>query len=149
MQDKDREAADAVRALVAERAAALAAGDEAAAAAVYVPDSGLAARDREVIRRAAAQDSTGSGFTALSGLSMEVVSLEEQPPAPGAHLSPAEAARSRTYRAEVLTRGWHGELPAGSAVTREGGDARQSVRITVVQTSQGWRLTDVTPLPRK
>lgn len=149
MQDKDREAADAVRALVAERAAALAAGDEAAAAAVYVPDSGLAARDREVIRRAAAQDSTGSGFTALSGLSMEVASLEEQPPAPGAHLSPAEAARSRTYRAEVLTRGWHRELPAGSAVTREGGDARQSVRITVVQTSQGWRLTDVTPLPRK
>ncbi|RKQ36264.1 protein kinase domain-containing protein [Kocuria tytonis] len=146
MQDKNREAQRAVRDLVAARAAALAAGDENAAAAVYVPESRLAARDREVIRRAAAQDAAGTGRTAFSGLSMEVVQLAEQSPAPGARLTPAEAARTRTYRAQVVTRGWHGELPAGSHVTREGAEARQSVRISVVQTSQGWRLTDVTPV---
>lgn len=145
-QDRDREAQQAVKNLVAARAAALATGDEAAVDAVYVPESRLAAKDREVIRRAGAQDTGGTGFTAFSGISMEVVELAEQKRGRDARVSPAEAARTRTYRAEVLTRGWHGDVPSGSHVTRKDGEAVQSLRISVVQTPEGWRLTDVTPV---
>ena len=147
MQDKDDEARQAVKDLVAARSEALAAGDEAALGSVYVPRSGLAARDRDVIRRAASQDRGGTGYTALSGVRMEVVELEEQKAGPGSGLSPAEAARTRTYHAVVATTGWHGELPDHSALTRSGDEVRQSLRISVVQTPHGWRLTDVTPLP--
>ena len=146
MQDKDGEARRAVETLVSARGAALAAGDETAVGEVYVPDSGLAARDRDLIRRAKAQDTSGSGFTALSGVSMDVVRLTEQRPRTGSGLTPAEAARTRTYDAEVRTRGWHGELPTGSHVTRKGDDARQILRISVTHTPQGWRLADVTPV---
>ncbi|WP_270259138.1 protein kinase domain-containing protein [Kocuria marina] len=146
MQDKDGEARRAVEGLVSARAAALAAGDETAAADVYVADSGLAARDRDLIRRAKAQDTSGSGFTALSGVSMDVVRLTEQRPRAGSGLTPAEAARTRTYDAEVRTRGWHGELPTGAHVTRQGDEALQTLRISVTHTPQGWRLADVTPV---
>ncbi|WP_313361540.1 protein kinase domain-containing protein [Kocuria sp.] len=146
MQDKDGEARRAVEGLVSARAAALAAGDETAVAEVYVADSGLAARDRDLIRRAKAQDTSGSGFTALSGVSMDVVRLTEQRPRAGSGLTPAEAARTRTYDAEVRTRGWHGELPTGSHVTRQGDEALQTLRISVTHTPQGWRLADVTPV---
>lgn len=146
MQDKDGEARRAVEGLVSARAAALAAGDETAAAEVYVAESGLAARDRDLIRRAKAQDTSGSGFTALSGVSMDVVRLTEQRPRAGSGLTPAEAARTRTYDAEVRTRGWHGELPTGSHVTRQGDEALQTLRISVTHTPQGWRLADVTPV---
>lgn len=146
MQDKDGEARRAVEGLVSARAAALAAGDETAVAEVYVADSGLAARDRDLIRRAKAQDTAGSGLTALSGVSMDVVRLTEQRPRAGSGLTPAEAARTRTYDAEVRTRGWHGELPSGSHVTRQGDEALQTLRISVTQTPRGWRLADVTPV---
>ncbi|CAL8897534.1 protein kinase [Kocuria varians] len=146
MQEKDRAARDAVADLVARRARALAAGDEAAVEAVYVPQSGLAARDRDLIRRAAAQSGSGSGPTALTGMSMEVASLEEQEPDPGAHLTPTEAARSKTYDADVVTRGWNGPLPTGAAVANDGDQVRQHLRLTIVRTSQGWRLADVTPV---
>ncbi|WP_206478358.1 MULTISPECIES: protein kinase [Kocuria] len=146
MQDKDGEARRAVEGLVSARAAALAAGDETAVAEVYVADSGLAARDRDLIRRAKAQDTSGSGFTALSGVSMDVARLTEQRPRAGSGLTPAEAARTRTYDAEVRTRGWHGELPTGSHVTRQGDEALQTLRISVTHTPQGWRLADVTPV---
>ncbi len=146
MQDKDGEARRAVEGLVSARAAALAAGDETAAAEVYVADSGLAARDRDLIRRAKDQDTSGSGFTALSGVSMDVVRLTEQRPRAGSGLTPAEAARTRTYDAEVRTRGWHGELPTGSHVTRQGDEALQTLRISVTHTPRGWRLADVTPV---
>lgn len=146
MQDKDGEARRAVEGLVSARAAALAAGDETAVAEVYVADSGLAARDRDLIRRAKAQDTSGSGFTALSSVSMDVARLTEQRPRAGSGLTPAEAARTRTYDAEVRTRGWHGELPTGSHVTRQGDEALQTLRISVTHTPQGWRLADVTPV---
>ncbi|MBS6030745.1 MAG: hypothetical protein KH989_08625 [Kocuria rhizophila] len=146
MQDKDREARGAVGDLVARRAAALAAGDEAAAEAVYVPRSGLAARDKDLIRRAAARGGADAGTTELSELRMKVVSLAEQKPDTAARLSPADAARTRTYNAEVVTRGWRGALPTGSAVTGDGDLARQRLRITITATAQGWRLADVTPL---
>ncbi|MEX5267609.1 serine/threonine protein kinase [Kocuria sp. CPCC 204721] len=146
MQDKDGEARRAVEGLVSARAAALAAGDETAVAEVYVADSGLAARDRDLIRRAKAQDTAGSGLTALSGVSMDVVRLTEQRPRAGSGLTPAEAARTRTYDAEVRTRGWHGELPSGSHVTRQGDEALQTLRISVTHTPRGWRLADVTPV---
>ena len=146
MQDKDGEARRAVEGLVFARAAALAAGDETAVAEVYVADSGLAARDRDLIQRAKAQDTSGSGFTALSGVSMDVVRLTEQRPRAGSGLTPAEAARTRTYDAEVRTRGWHGELPSGSHVTRQGDEALQTLRISVTHTPLGWRLADVTPV---
>lgn len=146
MQDKDGEARRAVEGLVSARAAALAAGDETAVAEVYVADSGLAARDRDLIRRAKAQDTSGSGFTALSSVSMDVARLTEQRPRAGSGLTPAEAARTRTYDAEVRTRGWHGELPTGSHVTRQGHEALQTLRISVTHTPQGWRLADVTPV---
>lgn len=146
MQDKDGEARRAVEGLVSARAAALAAGDETAVAEVYVADSGLAARDRDLIRRAKAQDTAGSGLTALSGVSMDVVRLTEQRPRAGSGLTPAEAARTRTYDAEVRTRGWHGELPTGSHVTRQGDEALQTLRISVTHTPRGWRLADVTPV---
>lgn len=77
---------------------------------------------------------------------MEVVSLAEQKPDAAAHLSPADAARTRTYDAEVVTRGWRGALPTGSAVTRDGDAARQRLRITITSTAEGWRLADVTPV---
>ncbi|RLY91126.1 hypothetical protein EAE32_11090 [Kocuria tytonicola] len=146
MQDLEREAQQAVRDLVAARAAALSAGDESAVASVYVPGSRLAAKDREVIRRAGAQDTGGTGFTAFSGISMDVVELREESTARGPHVSPAEAARTRTYRTEVVTRGWHGGVPTGAHVTRKGGEAVQTLRISVVQTPEGWKLTDVTPV---
>lgn len=146
MQDKDGEARRAVEGLVFARAAALAAGDETAVAEVYVADSGLAARDRDLIQRAKAQDTSGSGFTALSGVSMDVVRLTEQRPRAGSGLTPAEAARTRTYDAEVRTRVWHGELPSGSHVTRQGDEALQTLRISVTHTPLGWRLADVTPV---
>lgn len=146
MQDKDGEARRAVEGLVSARAAALAAGDETAVAEVYVADSGLAARDRDLIRRAKAQDTSGSGFTALSSVSMDVARLTEQRPRAGSGLTPAEAARTRTYDAEVRTRGWHGELPSGSHVTRQGDEALQTLRISVTHTPRGWRLADVTPV---
>ncbi|MDO4919809.1 protein kinase [Kocuria sp.] len=145
MADRDREAQQAVRDLVAARAAALAAGDESAVAAVYVPGSRLAARDQDLIRRAAEQTAANPGSSAFSGLSMETTFLAEERPR-GQRLSPAEAARTRTYRAVVLTRGWRGTLPSGSSVTGGTEGARQALRISVVQTPQGWRLADVTPL---
>ena len=149
VQDKEREAREAVTQLVSARAAALAAGDEAAVSAVYVPDSALAAKDRDLIRRAAAQPAPGTGETALSGLSMEVESLEEEERVPGGRLTPAEEARTRTYRAEIVTRGWDGAVPTQAHVRRDGAQARQAVRVTVVWTPEGWRLADVAPLPSR
>ena len=146
VQDRDREAQQAVRDLVAARAAALAAGDGAAVDAVYVPGSQLATRDRETIQRARAQDTGGTGFTAFSGIRMRVVELAEQKRTRDARVSPAEAARIRTYRAEVATQGWHGEVPAGSHVTQRADEAVQDLWISVVQTPEGWRLADVTPV---
>lgn len=146
MQDRARQAQEAVRDLVAARAAALAAGDESALASIYVPESRLAARDREVIRRAGAQDTGGTGLTAFSGISMDVVELREENTARDTRVSPAEAARTRTYRTQVVTRGWHGDVPTEAHVTRRGEEAVQTLRISVVQTPEGWRLTDVTPV---
>ena len=148
-QDKEREAREAVTQLVSARAAALAAGDEAAVSAVYVPDSALAAKDRDLIRRAAAQPAPGTGGTPLSGLSMEVESLEEEERVPGGRLTPAEEARTRTFRAEIVTRGWDGAVPTQAHVRRDGARARQAVRVTVVWTPEGWRLVDVAPLPSR
>lgn len=149
VQDKDREAREAVSQLVSARAAALAAGDEAAVSAVYVPDSALAARDRALIRRAAAQTAPGTGGTALTALSMQVESLDEEERDPGERLTPAEEARTRTYRAEVVTRGWDRAVPTQAHVRRDGAQARQTVRVTAVWTPQGWRLADVAPLPSR
>lgn len=149
VQDKEREAREAVTQLVSARAAALAAGDEAAVSAVYVPDSALAAKDRDLIRRAAAQPAPGTGGTPLSGLSMEVESLEEEERVPGGRLTPAEEARTRTFRAEIVTRGWDGAVPTQAHVRRDGARARQAVRVTVVWTPEGWRLVDVAPLPSR
>ena len=116
---------------------------------MYVPDSALAAKDRDLIRRAAAQPAPGAGETALSGLSMEVESLEEEERVPGGRLTPAEEARTRTFRAEIVTRGWDGAVPTQAHVRRDGARARQAVRVTVVWTPEGWRLVDVAPLPSR
>lgn len=142
------EAERAVRELVARRTEALAAGDEEALAAVYAPEAAQAGQDRETVARALAQRGPGTEYSALSGLSMEVDTIHPVPtPAvdgrPGAG---TEDAGVRTFYAEVLTRGWHGELPEDSHVRREDTAVRQSLRITVTRTTAGWRLADVTPV---
>ena len=143
----ERDAEEAVGELVTRRARALSRGDEAALASVYLPDSGLLGQDRETMARALGQKGPGTEYSALSGVSMEVDVIhpaaatdvpEEQP---GAGPGP-----TRGFYAEVLTRGWHGELPEGSHVHREGTGVRQSLTITVARTPEGWRLADVVPV---
>lgn len=140
----------AARQLVASRAQALAAGDGEALAAVYIPGSQLAESDQSTIAHAASQKGGASDYTALSGLSMEVDRIE---PASAAEpeLAPDNEIRdedAHTFYAEILTRGWHGEIPEGSHVNREDTTVRQTVHLTVVETDSGWRIVDVTPVKR-
>lgn len=143
-------AEQAARALVASRAEALAAGDEQALAAVYVPGSRLAASDELTIAHAARQGGGVSDYTALSGLSMEVDRIQ-----PASSTGPesrrqdeSRDAKASTFYAEILTRGWHGEIPEDSHVDREDTTVRQTVHLTVTETTDGWRIVDVTPVKR-
>lgn len=140
------EAEPAVRELVARRAEALASGDEGALEGVYAPEAAQARQDRETVARALAQRGPGTEYSALSGLAMEVDTIHPVAAPGGRHGAWAEDGSSRTFYAEVLTHGWHGELPEDSHVRREDTAVRQSLRITVTRTADGWRLADVTPV---
>lgn len=142
---------NAARELVASRAQALATGDGTALAAVYVPESRLAESDRSTIVHAAGQDGVAGDDTALSGLSMEVDRME---PVSGSEPAPGDRGTSpdgqaHTFYAEILTGGWHGEIPERAHVDREGTTVRQTVHLTVTETDDGWRIVDVTPVERK
>lgn len=148
-------AEEAARRLVSSRAHALAAGDEQALTAVYVKGSALAESDRSTIAHAADRDGGASDYSVLSGLSMEVDRLEPASVSDASARSNDERDDERgsedaqTFYAEILTRGWHGELPSDSHVDREDATVRQSVHITVAHTNQGWRIADVTPVERQ
>lgn len=151
-QDTTRAAEHAARALVTSRAEALAAGDQKALEAVYVPGSRLQKSDQSTIAHAAEQDVGSSGYTALSGLSMKVERIEALTTAPGEHGKPAEnshAGGAHTFYTEILTRGWHGEIPEGAHVERENATVRQTAHLTVTRTDEGWRIVDVTPVARQ
>lgn len=143
-------AEQAARALVASRAEALAAGDEQALAAVYVPGSRLAASDELTIAHAARQGGGVSDYTPLSGLSMEVdrIQLASSPGPESRRQDESRDAKASTFYAEILTRGWHGEIPEDSHVDREDTTVRQTVHLTVTETTDGWRIVDVTPVKR-
>ncbi len=150
-QNTTRAAERAARDLVVARAEALAAGDQEALEAVYVRGSSLQESDQATIARAAEQDVGSSGYTALSGLSMEVARIEVLS-APGERGNPDEnvpAGGTHTFYAEILTRGWHGEIPEGAHVARENATVRQTAHLTVTRTDKGWRIVDVTPVARQ
>lgn len=150
-EDTTRAAAHAARALVTSRAEALAGGDQKALETVYVPGSRLQKSDQSTIAHAAEQDVGSSGYTALSGLSMEVERIEALT-APGEHGDSDEklhANGTQTFYAEILTRGWHGEIPEGAHVERENATVRQTAHLTVTRTDEGWRIVDVTPVARQ
>lgn len=143
-------AEQAARALVASRAEALAAGDEQALAAVYVPGSRLAASDELTIAHAARQGGGVSDYTPLSGLSMKVdrIQLASSTGPESRRQDESRDAKASTFYAEILTRGWHGEIPEDSHVDREDTTVRQTVHLTVTETTDGWRIVDVTPVKR-
>lgn len=150
-QDTTRAAEHAARELVSSRAEALAAGDQNALEAVYVPGASLQKSDQATIDHAAEQDVGSSGYTALSGLSMEVARIEALT-APGEHGNSDEnlpAGGAHTFYTEILTRGWHGEIPEGAHVERENTTVRQTAHLTVTRTDKGWRIVNVTPVPRQ
>ena len=145
-----KSAEQAARELVASRAQALAAGNGDALAAVYVPGSQLAESDQSTIAHAASQKGGDSDYTALSGLSMEVDRIEPASVAEPESASDSEIreGNAHTFYAEILTRGWHGEIPEESHVNREDTTVRQTVHLTVAETDSGWRIVDVTPVKR-
>ena len=149
--EKTEAAEAAARELVSARAQALASGDEKAFDAVYVPDSRLAESDRSTVAHAAGQDGGASEYTALSGVSMTVDRIEEVPSEDGESASEGTSMGSgtHTFYAEILTRGWHGEIPRSAHADRENATVRQSVHLTVTETAEGWRIVDVTPVERQ
>ena len=82
---------------------------------------------------------------------MEVERIEALT-APGEHGDSDEklhANGTQTFYAEILTRGWHGEIPEGAHVERENATVRQTAHLTVTRTDEGWRIVDVTPVARQ
>lgn len=156
---QDRAAEDAARELVSARAEALASGDERALAGVYVPRSRLAENDRATMAHAASQDGGASEYTALSGVSMEVDRIEpvrrdtgeesREGIGEGGSRVHRTTSGAHTFYAEILTRGWHGEIPGEAHADREESVVRQSVHLTVAETDEGWRIVDVTPVERE
>lgn len=146
--DPRLDAQEAVKRLVAERGKALALGDVAALEAIYPQGSPLGRADRETIDRAARGNRGADEHTALSAISMEVDRI--LPVGGSPTVDPAGgAAKTYSFYVEVITRGWHGDLPAKAHVEREGTTVRQSLAITAEHTSTGWRLTKVVPVAHR
>jgi len=128
--DAGAAAAAAVPALAAARARALSAPSEAALALVDAPRSAAEAVDKAFVRR------LGERRLRLSGLSFVVVSARPVGPA----LAGASAGGA-IVEVRVATSGYAQVRADGSVVQRVAPTAPRTVRLTLVRTPSGWRIS--------